>query len=48
MNTMAIDVLDVNQAFYDAFAVGDFPALEALWAGIDEVSVIHPGSTALH
>ncbi len=48
MNKVTDNVLKVNQAFYDAFAVGDFSALKALWAGIDEVSVIHPGSTALH
>jgi len=48
MNKMEDDVLMVNQAFYDAFAASDFSTLEALWAGIDEVSVIHPGNTALH
>jgi ketosteroid isomerase-like protein len=48
MNEMGDDVLKVNQAFYDAFAAGDFPAMETLWAGFDEVSVIHPGNTALH
>ena len=42
------DVLEVNQAFYDAFAEGDYAVVEKLWARGDKVSVIHPGSTVLH
>lgn len=41
-------VLAANQAFYNAFARGDFPALSALWSRLNAVSVIHPGSSALH
>jgi len=46
--TMQTDVLDVNQAFYTAFAAGDYAIVEKLWAQTVPVSVIHPGSSALH
>ena len=48
MNKTTDDVLEVNQAFYDAFAAGDYAELEQLWAKLDGVSVIHPGSTVIH
>jgi len=48
MHKKIVDVLEVNQTFYEAFAAGDIKALEALWLKSDEVSVIHPGSSALH
>ncbi|HKK15197.1 MAG TPA: nuclear transport factor 2 family protein [Gammaproteobacteria bacterium] len=41
-------LLAANQAFYDAFASGDFHTLSALWSRSDAVTVIHPGSRALH
>lgn len=41
-------VLLINSAFYDAFAVGDFLAVKDLWSKIHQTSVIHPGSAALH
>ena len=42
------EVLEVNTAFYEAFAAGDFLAVKQLWSRSNDVSVIHPGSTALH
>jgi ketosteroid isomerase-like protein len=41
-------VLSANQSFYDAFARGDFAAVEALWARRAPVVCIHPGWDALH
>ncbi len=48
--TLALDalVLAANQSFYDAFANGDLPAIEALWARRAPVACIHPGWDALH
>jgi ketosteroid isomerase-like protein len=40
-------VLAANQTFYDAFARGDFPAVEALWARRAPVACIHPGWDAI-
>ena len=40
-------VLDANEAFYDAFADGDLDALDALWAERASVACIHPGWDAL-
>lgn len=48
MNKTSNDVLEVNQAFYDAFAAGDYAEVEKLWARVDKVSVIHPGSAVIH
>ena len=42
------EVLATNQAFYDAFARGDLPAIDALWAQSAPVACIHPGWDALH
>lgn len=42
------EVLEVNTAFYEAFAAGDFLAIKQLWSRSNDISVIHPGSTALH
>ncbi len=41
------DLLNANQAFYKAFAAGDFSALVKVLAEVDGLSVIHPGSTAI-
>ena len=41
-------ILDVNRAFYDAFAAGDFLTVKQIWSRSDQISVIHPGSVALH
>ena len=41
-------ILTANQAFYDAFARGDYYAIEALWAKEHMVSVVHPGWGDLH
>jgi hypothetical protein len=36
-------ILAANQAFYVAFATGDFAGLSKLWADDDNISCIHPG-----
>ena len=36
-----------NEAFYAAFAAGDYAAMDALWASEAPVSCIHPGWPAL-
>ena len=41
-------ILEVNRAFYDAFAAGDFLTVKQTWSSSDQISVIHPGSVALH
>ena len=41
-------ILEVNRAFYDAFAVGDFLTVKQIWSRNNQISVIHPGSVALH
>lgn len=48
MDNSVTEVLKINQAFYDTFTAGDYAAMEKLWAKINEVSVIHPGSEILH
>jgi ketosteroid isomerase-like protein len=40
-------VLFANEAFYNAFARSDFPAMDALWARDTHVICIHPGWHAL-
>ena len=37
------EVLEVNTAFYEAFAAGDFLAIKQLWSRSNDISVIHPG-----
>ena len=37
------EVLAANEAFYEAFATGEFVRMEALWARDVPVAVIHPG-----
>ena len=41
-------VLEVNRAFYNAFAAGDFLVVKEIWAIDHQISVVHPGSAALH
>jgi len=41
-------ILEVNRAFYDAFAAGDFLTVKQTWSRSNQISVIHPGSVALH
>jgi hypothetical protein len=38
-----IDLLAANTAFYAAFAGGDYPSMEALWAKKALVCCVHPG-----
>jgi ketosteroid isomerase-like protein len=47
MPTADAEVLAANQAFYEAFARGDFAAVDALWARRAPVACIHPGWGAL-
>ncbi len=37
------DVLAANDAFYQAFAAGDYMAMDGIWADTLPVSCIHPG-----
>lgn len=36
-------VLRANEAFYQAFAAGDFASMDALWSAAAPVGCIHPG-----
>jgi ketosteroid isomerase-like protein len=40
-------VLEANQAFYEAFAAGDMPTMEAIWSTGQDLACIHPGWQAL-
>jgi ketosteroid isomerase-like protein len=40
-------VLEVNQAFYDAFEASDLNAMSDLWVHDDRVLCVHPGWSAL-
>ena len=40
-------VLQVNEAFYDAFGNADFAAMVEAWAHDDDVACIHPGWNVL-
>jgi hypothetical protein len=42
-----LEVLEVNSAFYRAFAARDVAGMEALWARSAPVACIHPGWDAL-
>lgn len=48
MNDQSRNVLNANEAFYQALVSGDYNAMESLWATSREVAVIHPGWPALH
>lgn len=37
------ELLQANAAFYQAFASGDFKAMDALWAKDESISCLHPG-----
>ena len=41
------DVLEANEAFYDAFARRDVAAMEALWSQRADIACVHPGWDAL-
>jgi hypothetical protein len=41
------EVLFANDAFYLAFAAGDLPAMDRLWADRPDVVCLHPGWPAL-
>ena len=40
-------VLTANLAFYSAFGLHDFPAMDALWARRAQVLCLHPGWSAI-
>jgi len=42
-----IEVLEANEAFYQAFAARDVTAMDAAWARRSPVACIHPGWDAL-
>ena len=41
-------MLKTNEAFYAAFARGDFSAMQALWAQNVPIACVHPGWPPLH
>ena len=41
-------VLKANEAFYAAFARGDFEAMQAVWAQETPIACVHPGWPPLH
>lgn len=41
------DLLAVHARFYQAFAAGDWPTMQAIWAADDPVMCIHPGGPPL-
>ena len=41
------EALFANEAFYLAFAEGDFPAMEQVWSERDSLVCVHPGWPAL-
>lgn len=41
-------ILEINNAFYQAFSNSDIQAMESLWSSQHDVAVIHPGWSALH
>ena len=41
-------VLAANEAFYRAFAAGDYGAMEMLWTHAPDASCIHPGWPPVH
>jgi len=41
------EALFANEAFYLAFAEGDFPAMEQVWSQRESLVCIHPGWSAL-
>lgn len=47
MPTPESDVLAANEAFYDAFAARDIPAMEAIWSGRKDIACVHPGWDAI-
>lgn len=40
-------ILLANEAFYSAFALGDFQAMESIWSATADITCIHPGWPAL-
>jgi ketosteroid isomerase-like protein len=47
MPTPENDVLEANEAFYDAFAKRDVAAMEAMWSQRSDIACVHPGWDAL-
>jgi hypothetical protein len=41
------ELLAANERFYDAFARGDFVAMDALWSDRDTIACVHPGWSLL-
>ena len=42
------DLLEANATFYRAFAMGDFAAMDALWARHAPIACTHPSGESLH
>ena len=47
MPTPEVEVLTVNEAFYDAFSRHDIAAMEAIWSKRVDLACIHPGWDAI-
>lgn len=47
MPTPEVEVLTVNEAFYDAFSRHDIAAMEAIWSTRVDLACIHPGWDAI-
>src|SRR3954468_17447893 len=47
MPTPEVEVLTVNEAFYDAFSRHDVAAMEAIWSTRVDLACIHPGWDAI-
>lgn len=41
-------VLEANRLFYRAFADGDLPLMQRVWASTELIACVHPGWRALH
>lgn len=48
MSNPVKEVLKANLEFYRAFAASDYQSLVACWSSSEQISVTHPGSSAIH
>jgi ketosteroid isomerase-like protein len=44
---LAAALVAANEAFYDAFDMGDYQAMAAVWAADHPVACVHPGSETI-
>ena len=48
MNQEVEVILQANEDYYQAFAVGNYQGMDEVWASDHEISIIHPGWSPLH